>query len=291
MQGAHLLKRVVPVYGGAKGSGPLLINERTIVTLQVGPKQAKASSFSFNNVRKEDPVRLAVVGLIIMLITAARPCKYVSCLCPLHPATLPTHTLISFSRSFSLLSSRYATIQELLVHYPEFSTSGDLERALLLENANIMTNALAFIIPSQNKGVLLSVVPRLAEGPHVKYVTGGGSSRATLDRVLLFEREGNYAVKRRSVGVSARNKRKAGQNLAQVRPITTCLRRYLNSSSSLTSFRFPPFSLIIPHCSAATWRGPGWQSRSAAAPRACPATMRTTNPARPTTHWATRAIR
>lgn len=149
----------------------------------------RPTACNYTTLRKEDPHRLGVVGMAILLVSATRGCKYDS-------------------------------LEELLSVYPEFSSSGaDLERAQLLENANMMASALSFVTPTQNKGVLLSIVPRLTEGPHVKYVTGGGSSRATLDRVMIFEREGNCTVRRRSMGNTVRNKRKAGQYLAQRRQL------------------------------------------------------------------------
>ena len=145
--------------------------------------------FNYVTARKEDPHRLGVVGMGVLLVAATRQCKY-------------------------------ETPSELLNEYPEFTPHDELERVLLLENANMMYAALSFINPMQNKGVLLSIVPRLTEGCHVKYVTGGGSSKATLDRVAIFEREGKCSVRRRNCGGSARSKRsRSGHDLSYRRQL------------------------------------------------------------------------
>ena len=145
--------------------------------------------FNYVTARKEDPHRLGVVGMGVLLVAATRPCKY-------------------------------ETVTELLNEYPDFASHDEMERVLLLENANMMYAALSFINPLQNKGVLLSIVPRLTEGSHVKYVTGGGSSKATLDRVAIFEREGNCSVRRRNCGGSTRSKRsRSGHDLSYRRQL------------------------------------------------------------------------
>ena len=46
-------------------------------------------------------------------------------------------------------------------------------------------------------GILIGLIPKLVEGPSVRYITGGGASKPTVDRVLLFEREGNIHAKKR----------------------------------------------------------------------------------------------
>ena len=161
----------------------------------------KLVSCNYLTMRKEDPHRLGILGIAVLLVSATHPC-------------------------------RYKSVEELLSVYPEFSASGHLDLAQLLENANFMSVAISFVTPMQNKGVLLSIVPRLCEGGHVKYVTGGGSSRATLDRVAIFEREGNCSVRRRSVGPTSRTKRKTGHELAHRRVL---VRKRLQSQGLVVS--------------------------------------------------------
>ena len=163
--------------------------------------QPKLVSCNYLTMRKEDPHRLGILGIAVLLVSATHPC-------------------------------RYKSVEELISVYPEFSANGHLDLAQLLENANIMSVAISFVTPMQNKGVLLSIVPRLCEGGHVKYVTGGGSSRATLDRVAIFEREGNCSVRRRSVGPTSRNKRKTGHELAHRRVL---IRKRLQSQGLVVS--------------------------------------------------------
>lgn len=134
-------------------------------------------SSRYNFLRKDDPVRTSLIGLIIVLITVSKPLKY-------------------------------NNLSEFLEIYPEFNNGTDqYELVKLMQNANLMASAVTFLIPSQNKGIIMNIVPRLTEGPHVKYITGGGSSKATIDRVFLFEREGNTTLKKRST--SKRNKKKS----------------------------------------------------------------------------------
>lgn len=127
--------------------------------------------FSENNIiysslRKEDPRRVAAICITILMLDATRPGKYKS-------------------------------PKDLLAAYPEFYQRTVTELLLLLENANLFHCALIFISPRSNKGILMSIIPKLVEGPHAKYVTGGGASRSTTDRVVIFEREGNVAPKKR----------------------------------------------------------------------------------------------
>ena len=140
------------------------------------------SSYSsrFKNLRKDDPIRTSLVALIIVLITLSRPLKYQS-------------------------------LGDFVDAYPEFSSSSidQYELLKLMQNANLMASAVTFLAPSQNKGIIMNVVPRLAEGPHVKYITGGGSSNATTNRVLLFEKEGNTTQKKRSVSKKQKKKSKS----------------------------------------------------------------------------------
>jgi hypothetical protein len=169
-------------------NSPIFNDDNTTNSIPVSPNLSNQTSslaeyfyiisnhsnrYSF--LRKDDPVRISLIGLIIVLITVSRPLKY-------------------------------NNLAEFLENYPEFSSIDQYELVKLMQNANLMSAAVTFLIPSQNKGIIMNIVPRLTEGPHVKYITGGGSSKATIDRVLLFEREGNTTLKKRST--SKKNKKK-----------------------------------------------------------------------------------
>ena len=53
-------------------------------------------------------------------------------------------------------------------------------------------NVLFVLLPARkNKGMAIQVIPKMIEGWYVKYVTGSGQTKATADRVFLFETEGN----------------------------------------------------------------------------------------------------
>jgi len=135
-------------------------------------------STRFKDLRKDDPIRISLIALIIVLITLSRPLKYQS-------------------------------LSEFVDAYPEFSSNIDQYELLkLMQNANLMSAAVTFLIPSQNKGIIMNIVPRLTEGPHVKYITGGGSSKATTDRVIVFEKEGNTTQKKRSIKISSKKQKK-----------------------------------------------------------------------------------
>jgi hypothetical protein len=134
-------------------------------------------SMKFKDLPKADPIRISLIGLIVLLITASRPLKY-------------NH------------------LAEFLDVYPEFHGSIDqYELIRLMQNANLMAAAVTVLVPSQNKGIIMNIVPRLTEGPHVRYITGGGSSKATSDRVVLFEREGNTSIKKRSTSFKKHKKK------------------------------------------------------------------------------------
>jgi len=65
------------------------------------------------------------------------------------------------------------------------------EQEQLKDEANWM-NVLFVLLPARkNKGLAIQVIPKMIEGWYVKYVTGSGQTKATADRVFLFETEGN----------------------------------------------------------------------------------------------------
>jgi len=133
-------------------------------------------SMKFKDLPKADPIRISLIGLIVLLITASGPLKY-------------NH------------------LAEFLDVYPEFHGIDQYELIRLMQNANLMAAAVTVLVPSQNKGIIMNIVPRLTEGPHVRYITGGGSSKATSDRVVLFEREGNTTIKKRSTSFKKHKKK------------------------------------------------------------------------------------
>lgn len=88
-------------------------------------------------------------------------------------------------------------LESFLEKYHEFQGCGldDAELHALFTFRNVMVVALCAIPARNHKNHLLEIVTKIAEGRHVKYVTGGGQTKATSRRVLIYSREGNVVAK------------------------------------------------------------------------------------------------
>lgn len=98
---------------------------------------------------------------------------------------------------FSADNMKYQTLDLFLKAYPLFRDRDNAEQLKLFHTANWM-NILFKIIPAKkNKGMVLIVIPKLVEGNGVHYVTGSGQTKATKDRVTIYETEGNVTPVKR----------------------------------------------------------------------------------------------
>ena len=87
---------------------------------------------------------------------------------------------------------KYPTLEDFLNAYPGRFASESLEEQInLWHTANWMVILFKLIPAKKNKGLALQVVPKLIEGWDAKYVTGSGQTKATQNRVHIFETEGN----------------------------------------------------------------------------------------------------
>lgn len=176
-------------------------------------------SIRFKDLSKGDPIRISLIGLIILLITASMPLKY-------------NH------------------LSEFVDAYPEFTSIDQYELAKLMQNANLMHAAITVLVPSQNKGIIMNIVPRLAEGPNVKYITGGGSSERTTNRVLLFEREGNITVKKRSLYIKKTTSLKNNRKKSNEDESYLTLSSFPCSSSALVKCSFDEEDMVLEQASS-----------------------------------------
>jgi hypothetical protein len=71
-----------------------------------------------------------------------------------------------------------------------FSRLDILEIEKLKNTANWMQYLLKKIPAKKNKGLAMNIIPKIVEGIHIKYCTGSGQTKATSDRVTIFETEG-----------------------------------------------------------------------------------------------------
>ena len=95
---------------------------------------------------------------------------------------------------------KFPTIRDFLAPgaYPEFAKCNLVEQNKLWTTANWMAILFTMIPAAKNKGLVLQVIPQLIEGPYVKYITGSGQSKATANRVRIYEREGYIVVSQRA---------------------------------------------------------------------------------------------
>ena len=79
----------------------------------------------------------------------------------------------------------------LFAYQHHFEQVDDVEKEKLFYVANWMAILFTMVESRGNKGLAMNVIPRLVEGFHVRYNTGGGQSLATSHRVHIYEVEGN----------------------------------------------------------------------------------------------------
>lgn len=78
--------------------------------------------------------------------------------------------------------------------YPQFSNHDANELNTLHKTANLMAILLSIVTPRKSKGLAITIVPKVVEGIQAKYVTGSGQTKATADRVHIFETEGGVTA-------------------------------------------------------------------------------------------------
>jgi hypothetical protein len=87
---------------------------------------------------------------------------------------------------------KYKCMPDFLQEYNgEFDKVDSAEQVKLFHTANWMQILFKMVPAKKNKGLAIHVIPKLVEGFSVKYITGSGQTKATADRVQIFEHEGN----------------------------------------------------------------------------------------------------
>lgn len=106
--------------------------------------------------------------------------------------------LVNVQEYLSPSQYKYQSIESFLNAYPNKFDKCDIrEKECLRKTANLMVVLLSMVTPRKNKGLAITVVPKVIEGINAKYVTGSGQTKATADRVHIFETEGGIAAFRR----------------------------------------------------------------------------------------------
>lgn len=93
---------------------------------------------------------------------------------------------------------KYKTVEDMLEVYPTFADRSDKEKENLLSTANWMSVLFRVIPARKNKGIAMDIVPKFVEGNCAHYVTGGGQTRSTQDRVDIYETEGGCKASKRT---------------------------------------------------------------------------------------------
>lgn len=93
---------------------------------------------------------------------------------------------------------KFPTVEDFVAAYPGyFQNESDYEKRYLWLSANWMNILFRMVSARKNKGLVLYVIPKLVEGWDAKYVTGSGQTKATANRVHIFEVEGNTTANQR----------------------------------------------------------------------------------------------
>jgi len=91
-----------------------------------------------------------------------------------------------------LSSLKYPTLESFRDAYGSyFANYQDGALLNLWQTANWMNELFRHIPARKNKGLAMAIVPKVVEGWYAKYITGSGQTKATADRVHIFETEGD----------------------------------------------------------------------------------------------------
>lgn len=102
---------------------------------------------------------------------------------------------------------KYPTVTSFLTAYQgKFIEYTSENQNILCDTANLMVEMFKYLPARKNKGLAIQMIPKLVEGWHAKYVTGSGQTKATADRVFIFQTEGGVQPAHRGGRVSAPKK-------------------------------------------------------------------------------------
>ena len=137
--------------------------------------------------------------------------------------------LLNVSEYLNISQYKYQTIESFLKAYPsKYDNLDIIDIECLRKTANLMVILLSMVTPRKNKGLAMTVVPKVIEGINTKYVTGSGQTKATADRVHIFETEGGISAFRRGGRTKSSSKYKRQDHDDKVES---------SSSSSLPPFK------------------------------------------------------
>lgn len=101
--------------------------------------------------------------------------------------------LIIFHMLKSVLPSnyqfKYNDMSRFLQHYEILRSESNVEKRMLMEEANWINILANFFPAANNKGIYLESVTKFIEGADVKYITGSGQKPSTARRVALYATE------------------------------------------------------------------------------------------------------
>jgi hypothetical protein len=123
---------------------------------------------------------------------------------------------------------KYPTVTSFLETYQgKFNEYPSENQSILCDTANLMVEMFKYLPARKNKGLAIQMIPKLVEGWHAKYVTGSGQTKATADRVFIFQTEGGVQPAHRGGRVSAPKKLPNNKSKR-----STILKRFEDDSSS-----------------------------------------------------------
>jgi hypothetical protein len=149
---------------------------------------------------------------------------------------------------------KYPTVDSFLAAYPGFfQNESEYEKKYLWLAANWMGILFRMITARKNKGLVLYVVPKLIEGWDAKYVTGSGQTKATANRVHIFETEGNTKANQRG---KAKGKKRSVEGNASPRPVVPKVKKPKRDPVVYEQFGGPvnSFAFTEPFGSTARYR-------------------------------------
>ena len=96
------------------------------------------------------------------------------------------------------------TKEDFLLEFSDFATVAEAEQEALFLYRNMMAAALEVIPASNNSGHLLDIVTRIVEGKKVKHIPGSGMTKATRNRINIYNTVGGVSQTARVLGAGSK---------------------------------------------------------------------------------------
>lgn len=168
---------------------------------EIGPLLKLAVWNMHNGVKTIDGIDAGVPRLFVIHhfdIASLKKRKLKDLLNHINLLFMTTYVLLISNQPYAI-NEMWNDVGTLVEHYPQFASISDpVELNLLLKFRNMIKIAMLVIPAKGHKSSLLQIASKL-EGANREYITGGGQSSETKNRVAIYEQEGGVQPEKRPI--------------------------------------------------------------------------------------------